>query len=113
MPTQWRRWTLRDMALFVAVVGIVGVVGVVVGREAGIGQQTDASIASPADESPALPQKQAEETTALTLTLSAPEICETRRAMEILGGESHRDEDGNWVQKWTSYGWGGSVQRAP
>ena len=108
MQDHWRRLSLRNMSRFVAVAAIVAVVGVMIGREAGIGRQTGASVApSPADEAPPLPQQQSEETTALTLTLSAPEICETRRAMEILGGESHRDEDGNWVQKWTSYGWGG------
>ncbi len=108
MTNRMRQLRPRDAALFVVVAAIVAVLGVMIGRELGIGQQTGASVASsPADESPPLPQQQSEQTTALTLTLSATEFCETRRALEILGGESHRDEDGNWVQKWTSYGWWG------
>ena len=79
MPTRWRRWKLRDVALVVAVTAIVAVLGVVIGREAGIGEETDASVAStPADNSAPLPQQQSDETSALTLSLRATrQICET------------------------------------
>ncbi len=75
MTARWRRLRLRDVALFVAVAGLVAVLGVAIGRELGIGQQTGASVAS----SPA------EETTALTLTLSARKICETKRGEGFVG----------------------------
>ena len=79
MPTSWRRWTLRELALFVAVAAIVSMAGMVVGCEAGIGGETDASVAStPADNSAPHPQQQSDETSALTLSLSATrQICET------------------------------------
>ena len=97
MPTQWRRWTLRDMALFVVIAAVVAVLGVMIGRQLGIGQQTGASITSPADESPPLPQQQSEETTALTLILSAPEICETERGRPYSGSEIVYDDEGKAI----------------
>ena len=107
MPTQWRRWTPRDMALFVAVAAAVAVLGVMIGREAGIGQQTGASVApSPADESPPLPQQQSEETTALTLTLTAPEVCETERGEGFAGQAWVYDDEGEIVgTRYISTGW--------
>ena len=79
MPMRWRNWRLRDVALVVAITAIVAVLGVMIGREAGIGEETGASVAStPADNSAPHPQQQSEETTALTLSLRATrQICET------------------------------------
>ena len=109
MPTHGRRWTLRDMALFVAIAAIVAVVGVVVGRELGSSGQAAATLeeaivdtsvteatatsdvpdeaqgANPDasepvagidrdSEEPARSQATASD---LSLTLSAPDICET------------------------------------
>ena len=82
MPTRWRRWKLRDVAFFVAVAAIVALVGVMVGCEAGIGEDTGTSPAAvpvPDDKPTSLPQQQSEGSSTLTLTLSAPEICETER----------------------------------
>ena len=109
MPTQWRRWTLRDIALFVAIAAIVAVVGVVVGRELGSSGQAaatpeEASVDTSVTEATAtshlpdkarranpdaselvegavrVPEESAEsQATAsdLTLTLRAPDLCET------------------------------------
>ena len=98
MTARWRRLRPRDVALFVAVAAVVAVFGVVIGRELGIGQQTGASVASsPADESPPRPQQQSEEATALTLTLSAPEICETERGEGFAGQKWVYDDEGERV----------------
>ena len=98
MRDHWRRLSLRDMSRFVGVVAIVAVVGVMIGREAGIGRQTGASVApAPADESPPLPKQPSEETTALTLTLSAPELCETERGEGFAGQEWVYDDEGEIV----------------
>ena len=107
MPTQWRRWKLRDVALFLAIASIVSVLGIVIGREAGIGQQTGASVAPPpADEAPPLPQQQSEETTALTLTVSAPEVCETERGEGFAGQAWVYDDEGAIVgTRYISTGW--------
>ena len=79
MTARIRQLRARDVALLVAVAAVVAVLGVMIGREAGIGLQAGTSVASsPADESPPLLQQQSEETTALTLSLSAiRQICET------------------------------------
>ena len=78
MPMRWQNWTLRDVALVVAITAIVAVLGVVIGREAGIGEETGASVAStPADNSAPHPQQQSDDSSALTLSLSATrQICE-------------------------------------
>ena len=112
MRDHWRRLSLRDMSRFVGVVAIVAVVGVVIGREAGIGRQTGASVApSPADESLPLPQQQSEETAALTLTLSAPEICETERGRPYAGSEIVYDDDGKAIStRDISTGWAGVAE---
>ncbi|MCY4620101.1 MAG: hypothetical protein OXD50_16335 [Chloroflexi bacterium] len=44
----------------------------------------------------------------LSLRLSVDrQICETERARSVSGGESYRDEDGNWVERTTIFGWTG------
>ena len=43
----------------------------------------------------------------LTLTLSAPEICETTQARGYSGSRQWQDEDGNWVVESYSTGFGG------
>ena len=112
MRDHWRRLSLRDMSRFVGVVAIVAVVGVMIGREAGIGRQTGASVApAPADESPPLPQQQSEETTALTLTLSAADICETERGRGYAGQEFVYDDDGKAIgTRDISTGWDGVAE---
>ena len=109
MQDHWRRLSLRKMSRFVAVAAIVAVVGVMIGREAGIGRQTGASVApSPADEAASVPQQQSDETAALTLTLSAPEICETERGRSYSGDELVFDDDGKAIgTRDISTGWDG------
>ncbi len=112
MVARWRRLRLRDVALFVAVAGLVAVLGVVIGRELGVGQQSGASVApAQSDQSaPASPQ-QSEETTALTLTLSAREICETDRGRGYSGSELVYDDDGKAIgTRDISTGWDGVAE---
>ena len=112
MTNRMQRLRARDVALLVVVAAVVAVLGVMIGRELGIGQQTGASVASsPADESPPLPQQQSEETTALTLTLSAPEICETERGRGYAGDEFIYDDDGKAIgTRDISTGWDGVAE---
>ena len=107
MTNRMRQLRPRDAVLFMAVVAVVAVLGVVIGRELGIGQQTGASVASsPADESPPRPQQQSEEATALTLSLSAPKICETKRGEGFAGHEWVYDDEGERVStRVTTLGW--------
>ena len=133
MPTSWRRWTLRELALFVAVAAIVSMAGMVVGCEAGIGGETDASVASsggdqsPAppeqqlgeemdasvassgsDQSPAPPEQQPRESGNLHLTLSAPEqICETKHPRPYGMTSSYQDDEGEWIEETELWGWTG------
>ena len=44
MPTQWRHWKLREVALFVAIAAVVAVLGMVVGREIGNSGQAAATL---------------------------------------------------------------------
>ena len=106
MPTRWRRWKLRDVALVVAVTTIVAVLGVVIGREAGIGEEIGASVAStPADNSAPLPQQQSDETSALTLSLSATrQICETP-APKRYGVSRQQLENGRLTRQSVTIGW--------
>ena len=107
MPTSWRRWTLRELALFVAVAAIVSMAGMVVGCEAGIGGETDASVAStPADNSAPHPQQQSDETSALTLSLSATrQICETPGAQRYGVSQQRPDDNGKLVRQSVTLGW--------
>ena len=107
MPTRWRRWKLRDVALVVAVTAIVAVLGVVIGREAGIGEETDASVAStPADNSAPLPQQQSDESSALTLSLSATrQVCETPGAQRYGVSQQRPDDNGRLVRQSVALGW--------
>ena len=102
MPTQWRRWTIRHMPLFVAVVAIVAVVGVVIGREAGIGRQTVASVDGvPNVEASLAALQQAQQASEMTLALSAPEICETKAARRLTSSEKV-----SFVRQRVVHGWG-------
>ena len=96
MPMRWRNWRLRDVALVVASAAIVAVLGVVIGREAGIGAETGASVAStPANSSGPLPQRQSDESSALTLSLSATrQICETPGAQRYGVSQQRPDDNG-------------------
>ena len=98
MTNRMRQLRPRDVALFVAVAAIVAVLGVVIGRELGVGQQTGASVApAQSDQSaPASPQ-QSEDASPITLTLSAPEICETERGEGVAGQEWVYDDQGEIV----------------
>ena len=106
MPTSWRRWTLRELALLVAVAAIVSMAGVGVGCEAGIGGETDASVAStPADNSAPHPQQQSDETSALTLSLSGTrQICETPGAQRY-GVSRQQLKNGRLVRQSVTLGW--------
>ena len=106
MPTSWRRWTLRELALFVAVAAIVSMAGMGVGCEAGIGEETDASVAStPANNSAPLSQQQPDETSALTLSLSATrQICETP-APKRYGVSRQQLENGRLTRQSVTIGW--------
>ena len=112
MTNRMRQLRPRDVALFVVVAAIVAVLGVMIGRELGVGQQTGASVASsPANESPPLPQQQSEQTTALTLTLSTPEICETERGQGYFGDEFIYDDDGKAIGiREVDTGWDGVAE---
>ena len=107
MPTRWRRWKLRDVAVVVAITAIVAVLGVVIGREAGIGEETGASVAStPADNSAPHPQRQSDETSALTLSLSATrQVCETPGAQRFGVSQQRPDDNGKLVRQSVTLGW--------
>ena len=80
---------MRVLALFVVVAGAVAVSTVCAAQEAGI------------DGGRADPQRET-----LNLSLSAAErICETERAWRSGVVESYKDEDGNWVEEETIFGW--------
>ncbi len=98
MTNRMRQLRPRDAVLFVAVAALVAVLGVMIGRELGIGQETGASVTpAQSDQSGPTPQQQSEETTALTLTLSAPEICETERGRGYAGQVFVYDDDGKAI----------------
>ena len=98
MTNRMRQLRPRDAVLFVVVAALVAVLGVVIGRELGIGQETGASVTpAQSDQSGPTPQQQSEETTALTLTLSAPEICETERGRGYAGQVFVYDDDGKAI----------------
>ena len=107
MPTRWRRWKLRDVALVVAVIAIVAVLGAVIGREASIGEETGASVAStPADNSAPLPQQQSDESSALTLSLIATrQVCETPGAQRYGVSQQRPDDNGRLVRQSVTLGW--------
>lgn len=68
--------------------------------EAGVGPRTEAGVEATA-EHPVEPAQQnggeAAGAEPLTLTLSAPEICETTRAQGYSGSRQWQNEDGDWV----------------
>ena len=107
MPMRWQNWTLRDVALVVAITAIVAVLGVVIGREAGIGEETGASVAStPANNSAPLPLQQSDESSALTLSLSATrQVCETPGAQRYGVSQQRPDDNGRLVRQSVTLGW--------
>ncbi len=89
MKARLSRIRLRDLALFVVVAGVVAVGAVFAAREAG----WEGGFAGATGER-------------LSLSLSASQqICETRRARVDGEAESYQDEDGNWVERHTIFGW--------
>ena len=81
MRARLNRLRIRDLALFVVVAGVVATVVVFATRESRLGEQAGAGVNSTAaDDRAPTPQAEAgreEASEALTLTLSAPGICET------------------------------------
>ena len=91
MRTRLSRLRMRDLALFVVVAGVVAVAAVFGAREAGLGDRSAVA-----------------EGESLTLTLSTQQqVCETERARRSGVVESYKDEDGNWVERETIFGWYG------
>ena len=88
MRARLSRLRVRDVALFVAVAAVVAVVGVLVAREAGVGGREAVA-----------------EGETLTLTLSALEICETKRARNLVYSLLRTNEEGVRVREWVSQGW--------
>ena len=89
MKAKLSRVRLRDLALFVVVAGVVAVVAMFAAREAG----WEGGFAGAMGER-------------LSLSLSASQqICETERARVDGEAESYQDEDGNWVERHTIFGW--------
>ena len=83
MPTQWRRWNLRDVALLLSGTAIVAVVLVMIGRELGLSGQATA------------------DTPPLTLSLFLPdgEHCETHAATGYYAAnlnDSTKNESTGW-----------------
>ncbi|MCY3922182.1 MAG: hypothetical protein OXG27_07270 [Chloroflexi bacterium] len=96
----------RDLALFLVVTAVVAAVGVVVGREAGIGQQTGASVEAVATgQSSASQQQRSEEESTMTLTLTAPDICEVEGARHWGYSDLQTNADGVRERVRVSYGW--------
>ncbi len=112
MTNRMRQLRPRDAALFLAVAAVVAVLGVVIGRELGVGQQTGATVTpAQSDQSGPTPQQQSEGTTALTLTLSGPDICETERGRGYSGSELVYDDDGKAIgTRDISTGWDGVAE---
>ena len=93
MRNRLTRVGLRRVALFVAVAAAVAVITVLAAREAGIGDAPAA--AGPVQSSPLQSDASATAQQAFSLTLSAPEICETERG---IGGDYATglyDDEGN------------------
>ncbi len=88
MRARLSRLRVRDVALFVAVAAVVAVVGVFVAREAGVGGREAVA-----------------EGETLTLTLSAPEICETKQARNLVSSLLRTNAAGARVREWVSHGW--------
>ena len=89
MKAKLSRLRLRDLALFLVVAGVVAVGAVFAAREAG----WEGGFAGAIGER-------------LSLSLSASQqICETERARVDGYAESYQDEDGNWVERHTIFGW--------
>ncbi|MCY3734330.1 MAG: hypothetical protein OXG42_08620, partial [Chloroflexi bacterium] len=96
----------RDLALFLVVSAVVTVVGVMAGREAGIGQQTGASVeAVLTGQSSASQQQRSEGESTMTLTLTAPDICEVEGARHWGYSDLQTNADGVRERVWVSYGW--------
>lgn len=114
-----KRLRMRDIAVFVIVAGMVAVVAVFAGREAGVGQRTEAvtegTEAEPQRRSaegqvdqqtePRRSPETQEDEEALQLTLSASEICETERARNVGGWELRTNDQGARVHEFVSTGW--------
>ena len=92
MTARWRRLRPRDMALFVAVAAMVAVVVVIVGRELDIGREA-AAVREAENIEPAAESADSD----LTLTLSAPNICETERGWGYAGEAWVYDDEGEIV----------------
>ena len=88
MRARLSRLRVRDVALFVVVAAVVAVVGVLVAREAGVGGREAVA-----------------EGETLTLTLSAPEICETKQARNLVSSLLRTNAAGARVREWVSHGW--------
>ena len=92
MTTRWRRLRPGDLALSVAAAAVVVVVIVVVGRELGIGREAAAVRDGAGGQAAAEPAE-----TELTLTLSAPEICQTERGWGYAGEAWVYDDEGEII----------------
>ncbi|MCY3922389.1 MAG: hypothetical protein OXG27_08340 [Chloroflexi bacterium] len=92
MTVRLRRLRARDVASFVVVATVVAVVVVVVGRELGIGREA-AAVRDGAGAQAVAERSETE----LTLTLSAPDICETERGWGYEGEVWVYDDEGEII----------------
>jgi len=102
MKAKLNRIRMRDLALFVVVAGVVATVAVFGAREAGLGERAGAGV----DDTPTetgLPTQQQESvdekaTVALTLALTGPSRCQTKRGQSYGIDEAVYDNDGNYIR---------------
>ena len=100
MRARLNRIRLRDLALFVVVAGVVALATVFIGRESGVGDEAKATSTAdveerqPPAEDGSDGSEEEDNIAPLTLTLCAPEICETKRASSSYAAHWTQDEDG-------------------
>ena len=100
MTNRMRQLRPRDAVLFVAVAAVVAVVGVIVGRELGIGEEA-AAIRDRVRSQPAAERIDSD----LSLTLGAPNFCETAPPLGFIGDHVYLDENDDWIIETVSTGW--------
>ena len=100
MAARLRQLRARDAVLFVAVAAVVALVGVLAGRELGIGGEA-AAIRDRVRSQPAAERIDSD----LSLTLGAPDFCETAPPLGFIGDRVYLDENDDWIIETVSTGW--------
>ena len=100
MTNRMRQLRPRDAVLFVAVAAVVALIGVLAGRELGIGGEAVA-IRDRVRSQPAAERMESD----LSLTLGAPDFCETAPPLGFIGDRVYLDENDDWIIETISTGW--------